>query len=190
MRASATNGAAILLGATLAVGGTLSFLFPTGLVVFHHDTETTRVEIERVTPQGMRVYGILGTVLGVALTCYAASPARRKLAAIESYAWDLSRELRRRFGEQQYYTVEQVSHAAQARGFTTVFIAYAHAMFCTREAFDAYYTPLRVACTYDGLREVVGRRYFDRAMNFNAATIIRMARGLCEDETTFTQSAD
>ncbi len=189
MRASAINRAAILLGATLAAGGILGLLFPTDMVVFHHDPETSRVDVERVTPQGMRVYGILGAMLGAALIWYAASPMRRKAAAIESYVWDLSQELRRRFGERQYYTVEQVSHAAQAGGFTNVFIAYAHAMFCAREAFDAYYTPLRVACTYDGLREVVGRRYFDGAMDFNGATIVRMARALYEDETTFTQSA-
>jgi hypothetical protein len=189
MRASATNRAAILLGATLAVGGAVGLLFPTGLLVFHHDTETTRVEVERVTPQGTRVYGILSIMFGVSLIWYAASPTRRKAAAIESYVWELSQELNRRFGVRQYYTVAQVSHAAQVAGFTNVFIAYAHAMFCDRGEFDSYYTPLRVACTYDGLREVVGRRYFDGAMDFNGATIDRMARALYEDETTFTQSA-
>jgi hypothetical protein len=189
MRPSATNKAVIILGATLVLGGILNLVFPTNMVVFHHDTETGRADVERVTPQGMRVYGVLGTVLGVALIWYAANPTRRKAAAIESYVWELSQELNRRFGEHQYYTVEQVSHAARAGRLTTDFIAYAHAMFCARDTFDAYYAPLQVACTYDGLRQVVGRRYFDGAMDFNGATVVRMARGLYEDETTFTQSA-
>ncbi len=164
-------------------------LFPTDLVVFHHDTETTRVTVERVTPRGMQVYGILSILFGAALIWYASSPARRKAAAIESYVWGLSQELDRRFGERPYYTLEQVSHAAQAGSFTPVFIAYAHAMFCARDAFDSHYAPLRVACTYDGLRQVVGHRYLDGAMNFNGATLVRMARALYEDQTTFTQSA-
>ena len=189
MRASATNKAAILLGGTLALGGVVDLVFPTHMVVFHHDVESSHVYVERVTPEGMRLYGVLGIVLGVGLIWYALSPARWKAAAIESYVWGLSQDLKRRFGVRQYYTLEQVNHAAQAGGVTRVFIAYADAMFCARDEFDAYYTPLRVACTYDGLRQVVGQRYFDGATDFNGATIVRMARGSYEDETTFTQSA-
>lgn len=186
MRSSATNRAAIILGAVLVLGGTLGALFPKNMVIFHNDTETARVDVEQVSRQGMRAYGILSSLAGVLLIGYAISPARRKAAAIESYVWHLSQELRRRFGDRQYYSVEQVSHAARLAGITKVFIAYAHAMFCDRVAFDSYYTPLRVACTYDGLRTAVGRRYFDGATNFNGATIVRMARALYEGETTFT----
>src|SRR5215216_6242829 len=113
MRGSAANKAAILLGATLAAGGILGFASPKEMVVFHYHDEAGHVDVERVTPQGMRVYGVLSILLGVALIWYAASPTRRKVAAIENYFWKLSQELMRRFGERPYYTVEQVSHAVQ-----------------------------------------------------------------------------
>jgi hypothetical protein len=56
------------------------------------------------------------------------------------------------------------------------FIAYAHAIFCTREGIDEYYEPLRVRCTYDGLREQVSKRYFGGVRDFDAATLIRVSK--------------
>jgi len=53
--------------------------------------------------------------------------------------------------------------------------------------FNSLYSSGPAASAYDELREVVAQRYFDGARDFNAATIIRMARGLYEDESTFTQ---
>jgi hypothetical protein len=106
---------------------------------------------------------------------------RRRLA-IRSYFWRLSQELARRFGKKPYYTVAEVSKTAQDGGFRMPFIAYAHAMFCSRPDFDAQYGPLHVACTYDSLRAVVGRRYFGGAQGFDAATIIRLAKPPWDEE--------
>jgi hypothetical protein len=184
MRASAVNTAAIVLGLTLTAGGVLDLLLPKDMLVYHHHIETSHADIEWVTPEGMRAYGILGATLGVGLIWYAASPLRRKAAAIDSYVWDLSRELKHHFGERRYYSIGQVSHAAEVRGFKTAFIAYAHAMFCTRDAFDKHYTTSGLASTYNTLRAPIERRYFDGATGFNAATIVRMAQALYDDKTT------
>ena len=52
------------------------------------------------------------------------------------------------------------------------FLAYAHALYCSRSDFDAHYTPLRVACTYDGLRRFVSRKHFGGVLDFDAERII------------------
>jgi hypothetical protein len=100
---------------------------------------------------------------------------KRRLA-IRSYVWKLSQELCRRFGKKRYYTVDQVARVAKSAGFKTAFIAYAHAIFCTRKDFDAYYGRLKLDCTYDGVRAVVSRRYFGGVRDFDAASIIRATR--------------
>lgn len=69
------------------------------------------------------------------------------------------------------------------------FISYAHAMFCSRGDFDAYYGPLRVACTYDGLRRSIGRRFFRGATGFDAANILLRAGSPMEREYGFTDNA-
>ncbi|MDB6021999.1 MAG: hypothetical protein JWQ04_1856 [Pedosphaera sp.] len=99
--------------------------------------------------------------------------------AIKSYALRLPGELARRFDIKEFYTVEQVTKAAQKGGFNVAFIAYAHATFCSRADFDAHYGPLKVACTYEGLRSVVGRRYFRRFGGvFDASTIIQATKSI------------
>jgi len=101
----------------------------------------------------------------------------RRYFAIRSYALRLPGEMARRFGVCDFYTVEQVTSAAKKSGYNMGFIAYAHAIFCDRANFDAYYGPMGVACTYDGLREVVWRRYFSHLMkDFNAGAVIRWTR--------------
>jgi uncharacterized protein DUF6559 len=77
-----------------------------------------------------------------------------------------------RFEKKRYYTIEEVAHTCQVAGLPTAFLAYAHAMFCNRSEFDDYYVPLRVACTYDGLRRQVSRRFFDGNIEFDAEGII------------------
>ena len=86
-------------------------------------------------------------------------------------------------------SIEEVCKAAEA-GFDTAFIAYAHAMFCTREDFDFHYGPLRVRCTYDGLRRSIARRFFDGATGFDAMNILLRADSPKEREYDFSQSAD
>jgi hypothetical protein len=110
----------------------------------------------------------------------------KRYRAIRSYAKRLGPELARRWGTHRHFTIDQVTHAAQGAGFSTDFIAYAHALFCRRSEFDAYYGPLRVACTYEGLRSVVARRYFDGVTDFDAASIIRKSKR--EDDGDFYES--
>lgn len=100
---------------------------------------------------------------------------KRRLA-IRSYVWKLSQELSRRFGKKKFYSVDEVTQAAERGHLSTAFIAYAHAIFCARADFDARYSALGVACTYDGLRGVVSRRYFGGATGFDAARLIAATR--------------
>ncbi len=99
----------------------------------------------------------------------------RRFFAVRRYFWGLSQVLCRRFGKKEHYSVEQVSKAAQQARFSMAFIAYAHAMFCSRKDFDAYYGPLHVACTYDGLRFTIAERFLEGATGFTAVNIIRRA---------------
>jgi len=96
--------------------------------------------------------------------------------AIRGYVLKLPQELFRRFGKKRYYTVEQVTAVAQRAGFKTAFIAYAHAIFSTREDFESHYGPLKLDRTYDSLRGIVSRRYFGGVRDFDAASIITATR--------------
>lgn len=100
---------------------------------------------------------------------------KRRLA-IRSYVWKLSQELLRRFGKKKFYTVEEVTQTVERAQLSSTFIAYAHATFCARPDFDSHYLALRVACTYDGLRAVVSRRYFGGVADFDAAQVIAATR--------------
>ena len=102
---------------------------------------------------------------------------KRRLA-IRSYVFKLSLELYRRWGKRRYYTVDEVTGAALRSRRKTSFIAYAHAIFCAREDFDAHYGPLKVNCTYERLRAVVSRQYFGGVRDFDAACILRANRSL------------
>ena len=102
----------------------------------------------------------------------------KRYLAIRSYMLRLSRELARRFDRQSFYSVEQVTQAVQRGKLSATFIAYAHASFCNQTDFDAFYEPMGVACSYQGLRSTVSRRYFSGDMDFDAKTIIsRFVRG-------------
>ena len=115
---------------------------------------------------------------------------RRRLA-IRSYVWKLSQELLSRFGKKHYYSIDEVTQACCRGSLPTDFIAYAHAVFCSRSDFDAYYGPLRVACTYDGLRRVVSRRFFDGVRDFDADEVVSFVRARKKmDVGGFSQSRD
>jgi hypothetical protein len=95
----------------------------------------------------------------------------KRYFAINAYVYRLSQEMARRFEVQNYYTIDQVTHTVEVAKFSKVFLAYAHAMYCSRTDFNAYYEPLQVRCNYDDLRRAVARRI--NALNdFNAATVI------------------
>lgn len=176
--------AAIILGVFFIGVGSSLIAFPKAEVVLHPGGESAGgYFLERVSKAGSRVYGSLAVVLGSGLIWFGRWPrwgARR--TAIEDYVWSLSQELSRHFGPKKYYSVEEVSRMAGESGCRMAYIAYAHAMFCSRADFDAYYGPLRVACTYDGLRDVIARRYFNGAWGFDAATVVRLATPPREEE--------
>ncbi len=113
----------------------------------------------------------------------------KRRRALGRYFWRLSQELWRRFGKKNAYAIDEVSRVAQEGNFDMAFIAYAHAMFCSREDFDAHYGPLRLACTYDGMRESVARRFFSGATGFDALNILIRAGPPLDREYAFTQNA-
>ena len=96
--------------------------------------------------------------------------------AIQSYVWKLSQELARRFDKRPCYSIEDVTKAAEGLKLDMAFIAYAHAIFCSRRDFDSYYGPLHLKTNYDSLRGVVSRRYFEGNNNFDAADVIVYAK--------------
>ena len=102
--------------------------------------------------------------------------AIRRYFAIRAYTKRLSGDLRRRFGLKPFYTIDHVTKAVERGGYTKAFIAYAHATYCSREDFDAYYGPLGVKCTFDGLRAVIAKRYLKSRMDFDAETVMRTVR--------------
>jgi hypothetical protein len=115
----------------------------------------------------------------------------RKRLAIRSYVWKLSQELLDRFGKKSYYSLDEVTQACCRGGLPTDFVAYAHAIFCSRSDFDAYYGPLRAACTYDRLRMVVSRRFFGGVHDFNPDEIVSYVRArIKKDVGGFRQSGD
>jgi hypothetical protein len=189
-RRTGSEIAAVVLGIFLMAAGAFSIILPGELVVFHQADEGGGY-IEHVSKSGSRMYGVIAVIIGSALVWLANRPAKgRKGRAIERYVWQLPQELSRRFGAKKYYTIEEVSRTAKGGGHNMAFIAYAHAMLCTRNDFDEYYTPLRVACTYDGLRALVSRRYFGGVRDFDAATLIRVSKEPYPEENNFYQGVD
>jgi hypothetical protein len=180
--------AMMIVGVSFIAAGSFFMLHPAAGFILHHDAETGRYFPEWVSKGGSRVYAVVAVILGAGLIWLARWPrwgARR--SAIEDYVWSLSQELSRHFAAKKHYSVEEVSRIADEGGYKKAYLAYAHAMFCSRSDFDAYYEPLRVACTYDGLREVIARRYFDGARDFDATTVVRLATPPREEEYDFSQ---
>jgi len=100
----------------------------------------------------------------------------KRRRAIRSYVFKLSQALPRRFGKKNFYRIEEVTKSAGGANLQMAFIAYAHAIFCSRADFEAYYEQLGVRRTYDDLRATVSRRYFGGARDFDAARVIAATR--------------
>lgn len=99
--------------------------------------------------------------------------AIRRYFALRSYVKRLSVDLKRRFGLKPFYTIDHVTKAIDRGGYSKDFVAYAHATFCSHEDFDAYYGPLKLKCSYDGLRNGIARRYLRGRTDFDAEMVIR-----------------
>lgn len=168
--------AGVWVGVLFVVAGGCFIVFPNAFTVPQADFESAWISLLKVSKENCRIYGWLGVVFGTGLIWLARWPrwgARRR--AIDDYVWGLSQKLFEWLGPREFYSVDDVSRVASACGYEKAYMAYAHAMFCSRSNFDEYYGPLHVACTYEGLRDVISRRYFDGAIGFNAATIVRHA---------------
>ncbi len=174
---SKTELAAIILGLLFLVVGALQIIFPMPGLVLHFDEYLGGYLPESVTKEGSRVYGFIGVILGTGLLWLARCPRfGAKRSATEDYVWKLSQELVRRFGARPHYTIEEVNRVARESRLNVAFIEYAHAMFCSRADFDACYKGVHAPRSYDQLRAVISRRYFDGAFGFDAATVVRFAR--------------
>ena len=112
----------------------------------------------------------------------------KKHLAVRSYVKQLSQELVRRFDLRSYYSVEHVTQAVQRGGFSTTFIAYAHAAFCKPDDFETYYQPPGVAGSYQGLRRKIARRYFSGRSDFDAETIFYSIGAVISAEANFTRA--
>src|SRR5271170_5657813 len=108
---------------------------------------------------------------------------RRK--AVKRFVYQLSLELCRHFGEKRFYSFQEIDQVLVAGKYDKVFSTYAYALFCSRKDFDFYFGPLKVNCTYDGLRKFVSKLYFSgvkyfgiTGFDFNALSIIYFAKGV------------
>ncbi len=175
--------AGLIVGAVLILGGGLLVGFPRSGLFLHPADVQGGYFLDWVSRPASRVYGLVAMLLGVGLVWLARWPRwGARNAAIEDYVWILSQELSRHFGKKKYYGIEEVSRVAAESGCEKAYMAYAHAMFCSRSDFDAYYEPLHVACTYDGLRDFVSARYFGGDRRFDAAAVVRLATAPKEEE--------
>lgn len=169
--------AGILLGAVLIAAGILFVVHPKAALVFHQDAFSGDGNfVERISERENRVYGIFEIVVGAGLIWVCRWPkwgARR--SAVDDYVWRLSQKLAANLGTKAHYDIEKVTRIARDLGCDMAYIAYAHAMFCSRRDFDDYYGPLHVRCTYDGLRAIISRHYFSGAYGFNAASVVHLA---------------
>lgn len=98
--------------------------------------------------------------------------------AIKSFVCKLPLELHRRFGDRRYFSFEQVERVLEIGKYDRAFAAYAYALLCSRKDFDSYFSELKVNCTYEGLRKIVAKKYFKGIIDFDAASVVRFARGI------------
>ena len=101
---------------------------------------------------------------------------RRK--AIKSFAYKLPLELRRRFGDKTFYSIEQVERTLENGKYDKTFSAYAYALLCSRKDFDSYFGDLKLKSTYDSLRKLVAKKYFKGIVDFEGGAVVRFAQGV------------
>ena len=101
---------------------------------------------------------------------------RRK--AIKSFVYKLPLEVHRRFGDKQFYSLEQVERTLENGKYDRAFSAYAYALLCSRKDFDSFFGELKLKCTYDSLRMFVSKKYFNGIFDFDGGAIVRFAKGV------------
>jgi hypothetical protein len=100
----------------------------------------------------------------------------KRRRAIKTYVFRLSLELLRRFDERTFYSMDQINRVFEGGKYDKTYISYAYALFCSRDEFDSYFSQLNVKCTYDGLRELASKKYFNGVIDFNASDITIFAK--------------
>src|SRR5262245_41396776 len=99
----------------------------------------------------------------------------RQRRAIKQIVRRLPLVIHHQFGPQSSYSIEQVNRATERAEVDRAFAAYAHALLCKREDFDAYYGPLKLRCNYLALRRKIAKRFFDGITDFDAQSVYRYA---------------
>ena len=102
----------------------------------------------------------------------------RQRRAIKQFVKRLPLDLQKRFGEKRHYDLAEVSKVVESGQYDMAFVAFAHALFCSRDDFNAYYEPLRIRTTYDELRDKVASRFFGGVSDFDAASLFRFAKDI------------
>ena len=97
-------------------------------------------------------------------------------AAIKKFVQRLPLDLKRRFGDKRFYSMDEVNRALDSKHYNRAFASYAHALFCSSEEFEHHYTTIGVKCTYRGLRSEVAKRFFHGALDFDALSLIAYAK--------------
>jgi hypothetical protein len=178
--------AGIVIGSLITLAGLWLTAFPISTVFFHpsggEDIPGPGF-LERVTPESSRVYGAAALIFGSCLIWFSRWPRwGKRNAAIEDYVWGLSQELDRRFGLRNFYSVKDVTKLVHIGGYRMEFVAYAHAIFCSRYDFDEEYRFRKEKLAYYELRDVVARRHFADAREFDAASVVRLARPRSDED--------
>jgi len=102
----------------------------------------------------------------------------KRRRAIRSFVYKLPLDLRQRFGEKNFYSIDELDKIFSRLQYNEAFKAYAYALLCSRSTFDDYFNQLHVNCTYDGLRQSVAKKYFRGITDFDALSLIRFAKGV------------
>lgn len=176
----------VVVGSLITIAGVWLIAFPITAAFFHpsggEDIPGPGF-LERVTPETSRAYGAAALIFGACLIWFSRWPRwGKRNAAIEDYVWGLSQELSHRYGLKNFYTVEEVSKTAQIGGYRMKFVAHALAIFCSRSDFDEEHKFRKEKLDYYAFREAVARRYFAGLREFDAASVVRLARPPRDDD--------
>ncbi len=76
----------------------------------------------------------------------------RKRMAIRSYRGRLARQLVRMYGRHRMFSVPELRAALTRGGLSTEYFSYAVALYCTKEAFDAWHGSVGLRQDYETLR--------------------------------------
>jgi len=103
---------------------------------------------------------------------------QQKNRAIKSYIRQLPVMLVKDYGVAKHYTAKQVVSSAQRASLNLDNIAYAIAIFASRESFDQYHAETDATCDYDALRKEVAEKFFKGNKDLGIAAMLSLSSGL------------